>query len=460
MPDDQNPNIPATQGDLPAGPTLPALVGSTMSPTLQIMLDERLFDRTRLIAKYMAGAKGMVPPHLIDCQEACFAVITRAITWKLDPFAVAMSTYQTPGGKVGFEGRLCQAILENSGKLEGGVKFEHYGDWSNIQGKFKKERSSKGNDYLVPTWTDEDARKAACGVKVSAKIRGEDEPREFRFDLIQAQPRNSTLWATDPKTQICYTAVRRFASVVVPGVFMGVPFDRDEWDDAAERARDITPYAREDAPPAPKRSDFAGGPPADVDYAVVDENGEIVSTAPAAGFVRVLTNLVKERIAEQGDVAALWAANYETLDAVRAANPKVDTSDLMIAYNTWSAGQGGTEEGDGDAAGEDDKAEYDAGTAEAMGADESPAPAKDAAKEAAADKAKPAQADMLGGGKSDPNVSRRDILLKKIAAAGSIMAVDAVIRTNGKVLEMLKAEAEPFYDAVMAAAQDRRDVLR
>lgn len=253
------------------------------SPALRIMLNEKLFDRARVMAGYLSKAQGFVPPHLIGKPESCFAVITRALTWRLDPYAVAQSTYQTPNGNVGYEGKLCQAILENSGKLVGPVTYEHYGDWSKVMGKFEKKTSQKGRDYLAPTWTDKDA--AGLGVIVRAQVRGEEKPREWRMDLIQCHPRNSTLWATDPRTQICYTAVRRFGSVAAPGLFMGVPFDRDDMDPATT-ARDITPER-------PKRSDYdpaaAGHADPEAQYrqhmngTVYDaETGEIIEEADGA----------------------------------------------------------------------------------------------------------------------------------------------------------------------------------
>ncbi|HZT90355.1 MAG TPA: recombinase RecT [Stellaceae bacterium] len=248
-------------------PDLPALPTGTMSPAIAIMLDEKLFERAKQIATYLSRAEGFTPPHLIGKVESCFAVVTRSLTWKLDPYAVAQSTYQTPGGKVGYEGKLCQAILENSGKLDGPVKYEFYGDWSKVQGKFKIQTSQKGTKYPAPSWHEAD--EIGLGVIVRAQVHGEAEPRELRFDLVQAFPRNSTLWATDPKTQLCYAAVRRFGSVAAPGLFMGVPFDREDFDPALH-AKDVTP-------PRPQRSDFVQRPAER--HGVV---GEINASRPAA----------------------------------------------------------------------------------------------------------------------------------------------------------------------------------
>ncbi len=240
----------------------PASVSPAMPTALALYLDDALYERVSSVASRMSKAQGVTPKHLIGAPEACFAVVSRAVTWRLDPFAVAMATYQTPGGQIGFEGKLVHAIIENSGCLDpsgGGVKYEHYGDWSKVQGRFAIKESSrtdgdgKAKKYAAATWTDDDARAGkpadqkkyplaqSCGVRVSAHVRGEREPRILDFDLIQAQPRNSTLWATDPMTQICYTAVRRFGSVVAPSLLMGVPFD--PVDNFPQPERDVTPSA-------------------------------------------------------------------------------------------------------------------------------------------------------------------------------------------------------------------------
>lgn len=198
---------------------------SGMAPGLALMFNEPLYERCKQIAQIMARAQGITPPHLIGQSEACFAVVTRSITWKLDPFSVAQATYQTPGGKVGFEGKLVQAILENSGYLEGGVKFQHLGDWEKIRGKWIKKSSERGKEYAVAAWKDED--EVGLGVIVSAQVKGEKEPRELTVWLRECFPRNSTLWALRPSQQIMYTAVRAFANVAAPGLFMGVPFTSD-----------------------------------------------------------------------------------------------------------------------------------------------------------------------------------------------------------------------------------------
>ena len=231
-----------TTGQLPAAHDvqqrdLTKLVGGEMSLGMKIMLNTDLYERCKDIARHMAAASGFVPAHLVGKTAACFAVVTRALTWRLDPYAVASSTYETPGGRIGYEGRLVQAILENSGRLEGGIDYRHYGDWSKVMGKWVLATSQRGKDYTKATWTRDDAK--GLGVTVIAKVRGEPEPREWDVDLEQAMGSlNSTLWATDPKTQLCYFAARRFANVRMPGVLMGIPFD---FDGEVPPMRDVTP---------------------------------------------------------------------------------------------------------------------------------------------------------------------------------------------------------------------------
>lgn len=209
---------------------------SGMAPGLALMFNEPLYERCKQIAQIMSRAQGITPGHLIGQSEACFAVVTRSITWKLDPFSVAQATYQTPGGKVGFEGKLVQAVLENSGYLEGPVKFELFGDWDKIRGRWKKIKGTSGKEFAAADWKDEDEN--GLGVVVSAQVKGEAEPRSLTVYMRECFPRNSTLWALRPSQQIMYTAVRAFANVAAPGLFMGVPFRGDEDE---ETMIDITP---------------------------------------------------------------------------------------------------------------------------------------------------------------------------------------------------------------------------
>ena len=170
-----------------------ATAPNAMPLALALYFDERMFAAAERTAVKLSKAQGFVPRHLLGNTEACFAVVTRSFAWRMDPFEVARKTYQTPGGGIGFEGKLVQAVIENSGRLQpGGVTFEHYGDWSKVQGRFAmregKREDEHGNKvkYAAPAWTDEDAKAGGCGVIVRATLRGEGECEVAPVDLVDA----------------------------------------------------------------------------------------------------------------------------------------------------------------------------------------------------------------------------------------------------------------------------------
>lgn len=67
--------------------------------------------------------------------------------------------------------------------------------------------------------------------------------------------RNSPLWATDPRQQLAYLAVKRWSRLYAPDVILGV-YTPDELDEANREMRDITPATEQiaSAMPAPEAS--------------------------------------------------------------------------------------------------------------------------------------------------------------------------------------------------------------
>jgi hypothetical protein len=280
--------------------------------------------------------------------------VEKALVWRLSPSGVAASTYETPGGKVGFEGKLCHAILEASGQFEGGISFELYGsvevmqangvklsfrtndpkldevlknggqivaqhDWSKVKGKFTVARGQPkngkpGKEYVKPTWTQDDT--FGLGVTVSGKLKNEAKPRVLHFDLSQAWPRNSTLWATAPDRQICYTAVRAYGNHVVPALMLGMPTEDD--------VTDIPDFARDPAGPrrgtreqlnafAGETIDQTAGDPAAEEklFDLFNADGVLVNRVPAAEWFRRVGAMMTADDVTTGDVADLWKANRQ-----------------------------------------------------------------------------------------------------------------------------------------------------
>jgi hypothetical protein len=164
---------------------------------------------------------------------------------------------------------------------------------------------------------------------VSWQVRGEAEPRywpdqDFPFWLTQVSTMNSPLWATDPRTQIRYLAIRRFASQAAPSIIGSLPFDADEYLDASDKARDITPpKAANAAPPRPTREQFADpdtkvetathSPPdmSDPQFDVVDHVGEIHQFGDGQEAVLAYERFLIEAETQRGSlgIQAIWDNN-------------------------------------------------------------------------------------------------------------------------------------------------------
>ena len=209
------------------------IINNSENLALALIFNNALFTRCQTIAQMMSDAVGFTPKHLVGKKEACFSVVTRSILWKLDPYLVAHATFDVKG-KFGYAGALCKAILEKSNAFDKKLRYEKIPSadaWQQVQGKFKMDDSKKQqNDHGEPakyakaTYTEKDEE--GLGVRIHYKLKGQEEGY-YDYYLRQANPRFSTLWATDPWTQLCYLATRRFANLEVPEVFYGVPFDDD-----------------------------------------------------------------------------------------------------------------------------------------------------------------------------------------------------------------------------------------
>jgi len=115
-------------------------------------------------------------------------------------------------------------------------EYEWYGPWEKVVGKFQIRKGDKG-EYRVPGWTLAD--ETGIGIIIRATLKGEDQPRELDLLLAQARTRNSTLWADDPRQQLAYLAVKRWARLFCPDVILGV-YTPDELDDRRE-GREVNP---------------------------------------------------------------------------------------------------------------------------------------------------------------------------------------------------------------------------
>lgn len=235
----------------PAPADLPMVATSSAS----LILDSASMDSMMRLADVMAKGRATVPEHLRGSSADCAAVVMQAIQWRMNPFAVAQKTHLV-NGALGYEAQLVNAVIQSSGVTIDRFNYEWYGPWEKIigktkvcdapaKGKYGDKDYKKAYQYRVPDYLMQDEE--GLGVRVWATLRGEAAPRVLDLLLVQASVRNSPLWATDPKQQLAYLAVKRWTRLYSPDVILGV-YTPDELDEVNREMRDITPAPAAAAP--------------------------------------------------------------------------------------------------------------------------------------------------------------------------------------------------------------------
>lgn len=265
--------------------TVPATTDPADKYSMQnIIFDEKLYNAVDRMAKVMANGSCTVPEHLKGKASDCFAIICQAMRWGFDPYAVAQKTFLIKG-ILGYESQLIISVVNARAPLVDRLNYEWFGPWENVVGKFVTKTGKTGNEYQSAGWTPKDEQ--GCGVRVYATMRGEDEPRVLELLLSQAQVRNSTLWASDPKQQLAYLAAKRWARLHAPEAVLGL-YSPDELEER-DTMRNVTPTAAE-APNKPakgsealKQKLSARKASKQATGAVIDAEAEPVDTDDAGG---------------------------------------------------------------------------------------------------------------------------------------------------------------------------------
>lgn len=213
----------------------PVIIDQPTSTT-DLMLNESAMNNMYRMAQTMADGRATVPSHLQGNVADCMAVVMQAALWRMNPFAVAQKTHVV-SGTLGYEAQLVNAVVKCSGSVQGAFHYEFFGDWGKVIGNFKTNTNANGKSYQSPNWTPADEK--GLGVRIFNTLAGETEPRPLELLLSQAQVRNSTLWASDPKQQLAYLGVKRWARLYCPEAILGV-YSADELEPEFSE-RDITP---------------------------------------------------------------------------------------------------------------------------------------------------------------------------------------------------------------------------
>lgn len=255
-----------------------------------LMLDSANMDSMIRVAEMMASGRSTVPVHLQKNPSDCMAVVMQAIQWRMNPFVVAQKTHVV-NGSLGYEAQLVNAVITTMAPTKDRLHFDWFGDWKRIDGKTNK--------------SDE------IGVKVWATLKGENSPRELEVTMAQAGVRNSPLWVQDPRLQLAYLAIKRWARLYTPDVILGV-YTPDEFSTPPERHMGPAEVV---APASYPQADFDKNLPA---WAKVIASGRKTLDALAAmvGSKAPLTDAQKQALQEAAD-----KLQANTVDAAPAVTP-------------------------------------------------------------------------------------------------------------------------------------------
>lgn len=282
------------------------LLDQSYSP--RAMLEGDSMDKMMRMAEQMAVSKLSVPDHLRGNVGDCLAIVTQAMLWNMNPFAVAQKTHIV-SGKLGYEAQLVNAVLQNSGAVSGLPLYEYKGDGNSLE----------------------------CRVGFLPRMGHEVVWNEF-LRIADVTTKNSPLWKTNPKQQLGYLQIKNWARAFVPGAILGV-YTEDEFEQQGagfnEQNSSVTEPARGprrksekaelSAAPNPETGEVA--PPAQAE-ATPPAAAPAASKAPAGGIsggqVAYLRNKLKaagvaeQSISDRFQVTSIELLSAEQFDEVKA----------------------------------------------------------------------------------------------------------------------------------------------
>jgi len=192
--------VPTTELAVDNVTQIPVMIDDS-NPISAIMMNPSLLEQALAMAEHMASAKVTVPKHLTDSVGDCYAIVLQSTQWRLNPYVVAQKTHLV-NGTLGYEAQLVVAVLQASGAIKGGFKYEY------------------------------DGNGAALTCRAGAVIAGETDITWGEWlNSGDVTTKNSPLWKTNPKQQMAYLQSKNWARLYCPGAILGV-YTPDELQDA------------------------------------------------------------------------------------------------------------------------------------------------------------------------------------------------------------------------------------
>lgn len=286
------------------------ILQQTYSP--REMLEGDSMDKMMRLAEQMATSRISVPEHLRGNVGDCLAIVTQAMLWNMNPFAVAQKTHIV-SGRLGYEAQLVNAVVQNSGAVRGSPRYEYRGDANGLE----------------------------CRVGFVERGATDVTWNEF-LRIADVTTKNSPLWKTNPKQQLGYLQIKNWARAFCPGAILGV-YTTDELEQQGagftEQNDSITepargPRRRSDSVPAPvsgpsllpdpATGEVAAPPPAPAAPVPKQSAAPAQAGAISGGQVAYLRNKLKAaEVAEQSicdrfQVAAIEHMSVEQFDTLKA----------------------------------------------------------------------------------------------------------------------------------------------
>lgn len=169
--------------------------------SVAMMMDSVKLQSLIQFSEMMAKSTISVPDHLRGKPSDCLAIAMQAAQWGMNPFQVAQKTHIV-SGKLGYEAQLVNAVVQASGQIRGGFKYEFSGEGNGLK----------------------------C--RVGAVLRGETDVTWGEWLAISdVTTKNSPLWKTNPKQQMAYLQTKNWSRLYCPGAILGIYSD-DELIDA------------------------------------------------------------------------------------------------------------------------------------------------------------------------------------------------------------------------------------
>lgn len=213
------------------------------------------------VATMMAHSGSAIAKHCRNNPGVCMSIAMTAYQNGFNPWLLANDSYVV-NDQVAYGGKSIIAMVNNSPKLQGRLRYTFSGDWPNRR------------------------------LRVVGRIRGEPEELDVEVKAETITTRNSPNWKQQPDQQLRYYAGRMWARAHMPEVTLGL-LAEDEADDL-ERGADGT-YA----PPTarPTRADYAqpvtttvAEPDPEPVYDFIDEVGEVLADdLPALAWIERYT---------------------------------------------------------------------------------------------------------------------------------------------------------------------------